>query len=45
MENFHFIEDFGAEMGRKARAIPAYLKHSPGQARVKWNDDEVLVGP
>lgn len=44
MEQFHFIEDFGS-MGRRPRAIPAYLRHSSGQARVVWKTDEILVGP
>lgn len=45
MEYFHFIEEYDDFMGRKSRSIPAYLKHSSGQARIVWKNDEVLVGP
>ncbi len=44
MEYFHFIQENDA-MGRRQRTIPAYLKHSSGQARIVWKNDEVLVGP
>lgn len=44
MEQFHFIEEFDS-VGRRARVIPAYLKHSSGQARIVWKTDEILVGP
>lgn len=44
VEYFHFIEEIG-NVGRRQRIIPAYSRHSSGQARVIWKNDEILVGP